>query len=633
MAEIEVRLPGGAARRYPAGTPLAQVAADTGRRDAVVARVDGRLVDLNAPLDADAAVEFLTFEDPDGRSVYWHSSAHLMAQAVKQLFPQAKLAIGPPIDDGFYYDIDIGRPFTPEDLEGIEARMRDLARQNQPIERIELPRAEAIRLYEEMGERFKLELLADIPDAHVSFYRQNGFLDMCRGPHLPSTGRIKAIKLLSTSGAYWRGDEHQPMLQRIYGITFPDEERLGQHLHRLAEAKRRDHRRLGPQLELFMFHETSPGMPYWLPRGMIVLNELINFWRVEHEQRGYLEIRSPLMNKQQLYETSGHWEHFREDMFISETPDEEVYALKPMNCPNAMVVFASRTRSYRDLPLRLADTDILHRFERSGTLAGLLRVREFSQDDAHIFVSEEQIKEEYRRILEITERFYAIFGIAYRLRLGTRPAAVLGDPAVWDRAEQVLREILEESGQPYVIEAGEGAFYAPKIDILMKDSLDREWQTGTIQLDFQMPLRFGLKYSGADGREHTPAVIHRVIYGSLERFVGILIEHFAGALPLWISPEQVRVLAIADRHNAYAAQVGARLRAAGVRAGVDDGAERIAYKIRQAQIMKIPYMLVVGDREADRGQVAVRRRDGTDLGPMELEAFLDRVREEAAAKT
>ncbi|MGH2453537.1 MAG: threonine--tRNA ligase [bacterium] len=632
MAEVEARLPDGSRRRYPRGTALRTVAADAGRGDALVARVDGRVVDLTAPLDGDAAVEFLTFEDPAGREVYWHSSAHLLAQAVKVLFPEAKLAIGPPIDDGFYYDIDIGRPFTPEDLDRIEARMEELARRDQPIERIEIPRDEAIRLYREAGERYKLELLEGIPDARVSFYRQDGFLDMCRGPHLPSTGRIKAIKLLSTSGAYWRGDEHRPQLARIYGITFPDEARLAEHLHRLEEAKRRDHRKLGAALELFMFHETAPGMPYWLPRGLFVLNTLVEFWREEHERRGYQEIRTPLLNKRALYETSGHWEFFREDMFLIETPDEETYALKPMNCPNAMVVFGGKTRSYRELPLRLSDTASLHRFERSGTLAGLLRVREFSQDDAHIFVAEEQIGPEYQEILGMTERFYSVFGIDYRLRLSTRPALFMGDPAAWDRAEAELQRILEESGRPYFLAPGEGAFYGPKIDILMSDSLGREWQTGTIQLDFQLPQRFRLTYSDKDGREKTPAVVHRVIFGSLERFIGILIEHYAGALPLWLSPEQVRVLPITDRHLAYAQQVAARLKEAGVRAQVDEGSERISHKIRDAQMMKVPYMLVVGDREAQSGGVAVRSREGGDLGAMSLQDVTARLVRESAER-
>jgi len=628
--DVEVRLPGGAVRRVPRGTTLLSLAEALGQGDALVARVNGRLTDLRAPLTEDAAVEFLTFADAEGREVYWHSSAHLLAQAVKELFPHAKLAIGPPIAEGFYYDIDIGRPFTPEDLERIEARMRELAARDQPIERIELPREEAIALYTRAGERYKLELLDDIPDARISFYRQDGFLDMCRGPHLPSTGRIKAIKLLSTSGAYWRGDERRPQLARIYGITFPDEAQLEAHLRLLEEARRRDHRRLGPQLELFLFHETAPGIPYWLPRGLKVLHTLIDFWRAEHEARGYQEIRAPLINRRELYEISGHWEHYREHMFIADMGEGEVYALKPMNCPNAMVVFQSRTRSYRDLPLRLADTDILHRYERSGTLTGLLRVRGFVQDDAHIFLAEEQIADEFRELFALTERFYAIFGLAYHFRLSTRPPDFIGDPAVWDRAEAALRQILEASGRPFTV-APEGVFYGPKIDILMRDSLNREWQMGTLQLDFQLPRRFGLRYSAPDGSERTPVVIHRVIYGSLERFVGILIEHFAGALPLWLAPEQVRVLSIADRHAPYAREVARRLRAQGLRVQVDDTNERIAYKIRQAQVMKVPYMLVVGDREVETGQVAVRHRETGDLGAMDVEAFARRALDEASA--
>ena len=633
MNRITVTFPDGSRREFASGVALADIAKETGRSDALVAKVDGMVRDLAVRLEGDARVEMLGFEQSEGREVYWHSSAHLLAQAVKELFPAAKLAIGPPIEHGFYYDIDIGRPFTPEDLERIEAHMRELAAKNQPIERVELPRDEAIRMYEAMGEKYKVELLRqDIPDLRVSFYRQDGFSDMCRGPHLPRTGLIKAIKLLSTGGAYWRGDEHREMLSRIYGITFPRQEQLDEFVHRLEEARRRDHRKLGPQLELFMFHETAPGMPYWLPKGLRVLNELVRFWREEHDRRGYQEIRSPLINKQELYERSGHWEHFREDMFIMQTPDEEVYGLKPMNCPNAMLVFGSKTRSYRDLPLRLSDTDILHRFERSGTLQGLLRVREFSQDDAHIFVTEDQIRDEYRRILEITERFYSIFGINYRLRLSTRPEKFMGDPTVWAQAERALEEILKEGGRPYELARGEGAFYGPKIDILMEDSLGREWQTGTIQLDFQMPLRFDLKYSAADGTEKPPAVIHRVIYGSLERFIAILIEHYAGAFPVWIAPEQVRLLPIADRHVEYARAVRDQLAAQGLRVEVDDSNERVGYKVRRGQVDHVPYMLVVGDKEAAAGQVAVRSRAGGDLGPIPLAQFAERITREVAEK-
>lgn len=633
VSRITVTFPDGSRREYDRGVSVAQVARDAGRADAFAAKVNDTVRDLAARLDEDARVEFLGFDQPEGREVYWHSSAHLLAQAVKELFPEAKLAIGPPIDQGFYYDIDIGRPFTPEDLERIEARMRELAKKDEPIERVEIPRDEAIRTYEQMGEKYKVELLRqDIPDARVSFYRQDGFSDMCRGPHLPRTGLIKAIKLLSTGGAYWRGDEHREMLSRIYGITFPRQEQLDEFVHRLEEAKRRDHRRLGPQLELFMFHEWAPGMPYWLPKGVLVFNELVRFSRDEQDQRGYQEIRSPLVNKQELYERSGHWEHFRDDMFLMHTPDKEVYGLKPMNCPNAMIVFGSKTRSYRDLPLRLSDMGTLHRYERSGTLAGLLRVREFAQDDAHVFVSEEQIEDEFGNILEIVERFYSVFGIKYRLRLGTRPEKFMGDPGMWDRAEDALKKILQGSGRPFFIAAGEGTFYGPKIDVLIEDSLGREWQTGTIQLDFQMPRRFELKYSAQDGTERAPAVIHRAIYGSLERFIAILIEHYAGAFPVWIAPEQVRVLPIADRHAVYASGVREQLASRGLRVQIDSSNERVSYKVRRGQVEQVPYMLVVGDKEAAAGQVAVRSRAAGDLGPMPLQAFVDRITQEIAAR-
>jgi threonyl-tRNA synthetase len=564
-----------------------------------------------------------------------HSAAHVMAQAVLEMFPDGKLAIGPPIEDGFYYDFDLPRSLTPEDLQKIEARMTEIIKENYPFIRREVSPEEARELFKHQP--YKLELIEDIlsrgtdeygnrlPEGQrpvLSTYRHDGFEDLCRGPHVERTGQIPAdaLKLLTVAGAYWRGDERRPMLQRIYGTAWHTKEELERYLWQRAEAERRDHRRLGRELELFHFDQTAPGMPYWLPKGLKVLNTLLAFWREEHEKRGYQEIAAPLINDKSLWETSGHWEHYRENMFIIPVEEHITYGVKPMNCPNAMVVYNLKKRSYRDLPLRLSDCDILHRYERSGTLHGLLRVRKFQQDDAHIFVTEEQIEEEYDRILEIANLFYGIFGLKYSLRLGTRPRDFMGDPQTWDKAEAALTRILDKHVGPgnYVIGEGEGAFYGPKLDILMRDALGREWQTGTIQLDFQLPRRFNCTYTDRDGTEKTPVVIHRVIYGSLERFMGILIEHYAGAFPFWLAPVQAVVIPIADRHVPYARQVAEQLAANKLRVEVDDRPERMNAKIRDAQLQKIPYMLVVGDREAASGTAAVRLRTGADLGPREI---------------
>ncbi|MCS7257080.1 MAG: threonine--tRNA ligase [Thermomicrobium sp.] len=552
-----------------------------------------------------------------------HSCAHVMAQAVLELFPGAKLGIGPAIADGFYYDFDLPRPLTPEDLERIERRMEEIKAAAYPFIRQVVTREQARELFRDQP--YKLELIdAFPPDEVITTYTHDGFTDLCRGPHVRDTSQIGFFKLLRVSGAYWRGDERRPQLQRIYGTSWPTREQLEAYLHRLEEAERRDHRRLGRELELFHFDPTAPGMPYWLPKGLKILNLLLDFWRQEHEKRGYQEIAAPLINDKSLWETSGHWEHYRDNMFLIQLDEHLVYGVKPMNCPNAMVVYNLKKRSYRDLPLRLSDCDILHRYERSGTLHGLLRVRKFQQDDAHIFVTEEQIEEEFARILEIAQLFYGIFGLRYTLRLGTRPDDYMGDPETWDKAEAALQRILDEHAGPgnYLIGEGEGAFYGPKIDILMEDALGRQWQTGTIQLDFQLPRRFGCTYTDRDGTEKTPVVIHRVIYGSLERFIGILIEHFAGAFPVWLAPVQAVVIPIADRHLPYAYRVRDRLREAGLRVEVDDGDERMQAKIRNAQLQKVPYMLVVGDREAAEETVAVRLRTNENLGAMPLERFL-----------
>lgn len=583
-----------------------------------------------------------------------HSTAHLMAAAVKLLWPETKFGVGPVIENGFYYDFELPVKVTEEDLPKIEKKMEELKSKNLPIEREELPIDEAFTREEKNQQPYKAELIEQIKETgdtrldhaetashkhdgtkkpnKVSYYRLGNFVDLCRGPHVSSTGQIGYFKLLNIAGAYWRGSEKNPMLTRIYGTVWSSKEELENHLTQLEEVKRRDHKKLGPELELFMFHETAPGMPYWLPKGLTVLNLLIEFWRKDHEKREYQEIASPLINDKSLWETSGHWEHYREDMFIIPVDENITYGVKPMNCPNAMVVFGSKTRSYRDLPFRLSDTDVLHRFEKSGTLNGLLRARKFQQDDAHIFISEDQIESEYKEILAIAEDFYSIFDLEYRLRLGTRPEKYLGSKRTWDKAEDVLKKILEASGREHFVLEGDGAFYGPKIDILMKDALGREWQMGTIQLDFQLPARFNLKYSAADGTEKMPVVIHRVIYGTLERFIGILIENYAGAFPVWLAPVQAVVLPITDRNKEYASSLSEKLRSGGLRVELDDRSETLQARIRDAQIQKTPYMLVVGDKEEKAGTAALRLRTGEDEGEVKIEEFVKRVQKIVADK-
>jgi threonyl-tRNA synthetase len=638
MAEIQVTLPDGRVKTYPRGVSVAEVARDAGVPDALVARVDGVLTDLSVRLDRDVRVELLTFEDPQGREVYWHSSAHLLAQAVKDLFPHARLAIGPPIEDGFYYDIDVGRPLAPEDLQRLEERMRELAARDQPIERVEIPREEARRLYRAMGETYKLELLDEIADPQVSFYRQDGFLDMCRGPHLPRTGLIRAIKLLSVAGAYWRGDERREMLQRIYGISFPRPEMLEAHLQRLEEARRRDHRRLGRELDLFsVSDEIGPGLVLWHPRGALVRRLIEEFLRQELDRRGYQWVYTPHVARQHLWERSGHMAWYAENMFTGMEIDQQKYLVKPMNCPFHIMIYASRTRSYRELPIRLAEIGTVYRYERSGVLHGLLRVRMISQDDAHIFARPDQIGPEIGSLMDLAFAVLGAFGFQkYDVMLSVRdpahPDRFAGRPEVWDQAEVALEEALRARGTPYRRAVGEANFYGPKIDIFMYDALGRRWQLTTIQLDFVLPERFDLAYMGEDGLQHRPVLIHRAILGSLERFLGILIEHYGGAFPVWLAPVQVRVLPVTDRHEPYARQVAQALAAQGLRVEVDDSGERISYKVRRGQLEYIPYMLVVGDREAGAGQVAVRSRSSGDLGPMSLDRFLERIRDDLAAR-
>lgn len=574
-----------------------------------------------------------------------HSCAHLLAAAVLELFPDAKLAIGPSIENGFYYDIDFGdQKLSEEDLPKLEKKMAELAPSWQSFEREELSASDAKAQYKSNPYKEELiNLYSENGKQKIGFYKSVGsissyfngrpYWDLCKGGHIDNPGKeLKHFKLLSIAGAYWHGDEKNKMLTRIYGTIFPTKDELYKYLTMMEEAEKRNHKKLGLELKLFMFHETAPGMAYWLPKGVILYNELINFWRIEHQKEGYQEIFSPLINKKELYETSGHWDHYKDDMFLSETEEGEVYCMKPMNCPNAMVVFGSDTRSYRDLPLRLSDTDMLHRNEKSGTLNGLLRIREFRQDDAHIFVTEDQITEEYERLFKITERFYSIFGLEYKFRLGTRPESFMGEISLWDKAEKELKSILEKSSKEYFVLEGDGAFYGPKIDILMKDSLGRDWQMGTLQLDFQQPLRFGLKYSATDGSQKTPVAIHRVIYGSMERFIGILVEHFAGAFPTWLTPVQVKVLPITEKHVEYANTVVEKLKTENIRAELDDRSERLQAKIRDAQLEKVSYMFIVGDKEAESNKVAVRKRDGTDLGALDLESFINDLKKDIEKK-
>jgi len=562
-----------------------------------------------------------------------HSTAHLLAAAVLELYPKAKLAIGPSIKNGFYYDIDFGKTkISDTDLPKIEKKMHELIHTWKGFKKHLLTARQAKKEYQDNP--YKKELIEEFSkgDNKIGFYESIGskssaykkgfYWDLCKGGHVESPAdEIKYFKLLSVAGAYWRGDEKNPMLTRIYGTSFPSKKELAIHINQVEEAKKRDHKKIGKTLGLFMFHETSPGMPYWLPKGLILYNELIKFWREEHDKHGYQEIASPLLNKSELYKTSGHWKHYKDDMFVANMGKGEEYGVKPMNCPNAMIVFGSQTRSYKDLPLRLSDTDRLHRYERSGTLTGLLRVRSFQQDDAHNYVTLDQIKDEYNHVFELADKFYSVFGLSYRLRLGTQPGEFMGDKKEWNKAVDILKEILKQSGKQFTIEEGEGAFYGPKADILMDDALGREWQMGTIQLDFQQPKRFKLSYVDNKGQLKTPAVIHRVIYGSLERFIGILIEHFAGNLPVWISPVQVKILPISEKNFSYGESITNKLKNEGVRATLDNRNETLQAKIRDAQIEKIPYMLIVGDREEKTNKVAVRLRNKKDLGAIDIKQF------------
>lgn len=576
-----------------------------------------------------------SFENEEYRHTYWHTCSHVLAQAVKRLYPEVKLAIGPAIDNGFYYDMDSPFPFTPEIMEKIEAEMRKICKEKLKLERFELPREEAIRFMEEREEPYKVELINDLPeDAHISFYRQGEFVDLCAGPHLDSTGRIKgnAIKLTACNAAYWRGDSSRQTLQRIYGVAFPKKDELDAYLQRLEEAKRRDHRRLGKELGLFMLTEEGPGFPFFLPKGMVLKNTLIDYWREVHKRYGYVEVSTPMILNRHLWETSGHWYHYKENMYTT-VIDGEDYAIKPMNCPGGMLVYKSEPHSYRDLPLRVGELGLVHRHELSGALHGLFRVRCFTQDDAHIFMTWEQMKDEIKNVVRLFDEVYSLFGLPYEIELSTMPDDHMGDEKDWEFAQETLKEAITEMGKSYVINEGDGAFYGPKLDFHLQDSLGRTWQCGTIQLDMQLPERFELEYTGADGEKHRPVMIHRVVFGSIERFIGVITEHFAGAFPVWLSPVQVKVMPITDRAADYAKSVAAKLDAAKVRVETDLRNEKIGYKIREAQMQKIPYMLVVGDKEAEAGTVSVRTRAGVDLGAMPLDEFMAKIGEQIASRS
>ncbi len=630
MSQVTITLPDGSTRALPAGSPVRDVAAAISPRlaeAALAAAVDDRLVDLSCPLERDARVRIITNKSPEALDLFRHSAAHLLAAAVTNLFPGVQCGIGPATEEGFFYDFVVPRPFVPEDIEAIEQKMRELAQQDLPYERQLWPREEAITFFGARGEPLKVQLIDEKTQGQreVSCYTirdRELFVDFCTGPHVPSTGRLKAFKLLTTSNAYWKGDARNQPMQRVYGTAFLSEKELQEHLRRLEEAKKRDHRRIGKDQQLFMFHPWAPGAAFWLSKGTTLYNLLANYMRGVLFPSGYAEVKAPLVFNKSLWETSGHWSHYRQNMFLVDSTDGEQMAMKAMNCPGHMLIFGSEVRSYRDLPLRLHEQTPLHRNEASGVLSGLTRVRQFSQDDAHCFVTQEQIGEEVERLLGLVQRVYGDFGLSYTAKLSTRPPEFLGEIATWDSAEAQLRAALERAGQPYTLNAGDGAFYGPKIDFDITDAIGRKWQCATIQLDYQLPARFSLKYVGADNAEHMPIVIHRAIFGSLERFIALLIEHFAGAWPLWLSPVQAVVLPISDRHMDYARQVHARLAAAGLRAELDERQEKIGYKIREAQLQKVPYMLVTGDREAAEGTVSVRSRSAGDLGARSVEAFL-----------
>ena len=599
-------------------------------RNATCAKVNGEVKDLRYNIEEDSTVEILTFDNSeDGKKAYWHTTSHIMAQAIKRIYGNdVKLTIGPAIANGFYYDFDVKENISSDDFEKIEAEMKKIIKEDLPIERYTLPREEAIKFMKEQGEDYKVELIEELTEGEeISFYKQGEFTDLCAGPHLMSTGKVKAVKILSSSGAYWRGDEHNKMLQRFYGISYPKASQLEEYLNMLEEAKKRDHKKLGKELELFMIAPEGPGFPFFLPKGMVLRNVLEDFWRDIHRKNGYVEIKTPMILNEELWHRSGHWDHYKENMYTTKI-DGVDYGIKPMNCPGGMIVYKSKMRSYKDLPIRAGELGLVHRHEKSGELNGLFRVRCFTQDDAHIFCLPEQIESEIEGIIKLVDKVYKIFGFEYTLELSTRPEDSMGTDEQWNMAEDALKKVLKDLEMPYELNEGDGAFYGPKIDFHIKDSLGREWQCGTIQLDFQMPERFDLTYIGEDGEKHRPVMLHRVIFGSIERFIGVLIENYAGAFPTWLAPVQVKLLPIADAHKEYAEKVKEELEEVGIRVEVDARNEKIGYKIREAQLEKVPYMLVLGDKEKEAGTVGVRSRKDGDIGAMPIDEFIAKVVEE-----
>lgn len=631
MVKINLK---GEIREFESGITPAEIAKGIGMglyKAACAASVDGAVVDLRTPIEKDCELEILTFDSEGGKKAYWHTTAHIMAQAVGRLYKSTKFAIGPAIDNGFYYDFELPVSLSTDDLPKIEEEIKKIIKEDIPLERFEMSPSEAIA--KENGQEYKIELIEEhsADGEPISFYEQAEFFDLCAGPHLMSTGMVKAVKLTAVTGAYWRGDAENQMLTRIYGISFPKQSQLDEYIERLEEAKKRDHRKLGKELELFTLLDEGPGFPFFLPNGMTLKNKLMEFWREEHVKAGYKEISTPIMMKKTLWEQSGHWDHYKDNMYTSEI-DDEVFCIKPMNCPGGMLAYKTQPRSYKDLPLRMAEIGLVHRHELSGTLHGLMRVRSFNQDDAHIFMTPEQIKSEIQGIVKLIDNFYSIFGFKYHIELSTMPEDHLGEVETWDTAIDTLRESIEELGYEVIINEGDGAFYGPKLDFQLEDAIGRTWQCGTIQLDFQLPERFELEYMGADGEKHRPIMVHRVVLGSIERFIGILIEHFAGAFPLWLAPVQVKILPIADRHHEKAEELRAEMEKQGLRVEIDDRSEKIGYKIREAQLGKVPYMIVLGDKDIEGGTISVRHRKDGDLGAMKLEEFIANAKNEVISK-
>ena len=631
---IKVTLKDGSIKECEKGTSIIEVAESLSSglaRVACAGLLDGERVDLRTKLEKDCRLEILTFNDKEGKWAFRHTASHILAQAVKRLYPDVKLAIGPAIDDGFYYDFDTEKPFSEEDFEKIEAEMKKIVKEKLPLEYFELPRAEAIKLMEEKNEPYKVELIKDLPeDATISFYKQGEFVDLCAGPHLMTTKPVEAIKIMSVAGAYWRGNEKNKMLSRLYATAFSKKAELNDYLEKLEEAKKRDHRKLGKELELFTLLDEGPGFPFFLPKGMELKNTLIDYWRQIHKKAGYVEVSTPIILNKELWLRSGHWDHYRDNMYTT-VIDEEDYAIKPMNCPGGMLVYKTKMRSYKDLPLRMGELGLVHRHELSGALHGLMRVRNFTQDDAHIFMLPEQIKDEIKGVVRLIDEVYKTFGFKYSIELSTMPEDHVGELDAWEMATNGLREAIEELGYDYEVNEGDGAFYGPKLDFKLEDSLGRTWQCGTIQLDFQLPERFELEYIGADGEKHRPVMIHRVVFGSIERFIGVITEHFAGAFPTWLAPVQVKVLPISDKYADYAHKVFKAIQDAGLKVEIDERAEKIGYKIREARNMRIPFILVVGEKEEADGTVSVRSRKGEE-GAEALDAFIARVKEEVETR-